>query len=132
MVIVILIVVLPFVVTEVMIRTAPTEEGGRYGPAYTGLCQSHESAFAGEIDDAGRLFYDTAHEPLHELSARVAKRDRTAAARVLEAKAKVESALEREDQDVARPLAELLRVSREAITIAGEDTPAPCSTEEAS
>lgn len=132
LVIVALVVVLLFGVTAFVIRTASTEEGGRYATAYAGLCQSHESAVAGEIDDAARLFHDTAHEPLHELSAEAEQRDRSAAARLLEAKAKVEAAFERDDKGVARQLAALLRVASEAITVAGEETPDPCPTEEAS
>ncbi|HEX2064101.1 MAG TPA: hypothetical protein VHE80_06740, partial [Acidimicrobiales bacterium] len=69
------------------------EASGDYARAYAGLCTARSAARSGEVASAGNAFSDRAHQPLHELAARAAERDRAAAGRLLEAKQAVEGDL---------------------------------------
>lgn len=60
------------------------------------LCTSLQAAKAGDGDRARAAFMDDAHEPLHELARELESIDRAEAARLLEAKQRVESAIERD------------------------------------
>lgn len=58
----------------------------------TGLCEAASLA-ASRPAEAERIFQNEVHVPLHDLAAEVGEADRAAAARLLEAKGSVESAL---------------------------------------
>lgn len=65
-----------------------------YAAAGIGLCDATAEATAGEGAEAGRVFYDTVHRPLHDLASETTQFDRALAARLLEAKESVEGALD--------------------------------------
>lgn len=119
-----------FAASEALTRFgSPAGPEGAYG-AYAGLCAAHASALSGDLDDAEKIFHDAAHEPLHELSKDAQEKDRAAAARLLEAKGRVESGFENGERRIARDIAPLLVATREAISAAGEPRPSPCPSEE--
>lgn len=72
---------------------SPAGGNQAYVGVVTGLCEAAAAA-ATEPEDAERIFQDQVHVPLHELAAEVGEADRAVAARLLEAKDSVESALE--------------------------------------
>lgn len=73
-----------------------------FATAATGLCDA--AGRADNPEEARRVFFDTVHQPLHELADDTATRDRTIAADLLQAKQAVEVALE----DTASALPEIL------------------------
>ena len=60
--------------------------------AFQGLCDARTLAEAGDIQAASDTFQSRAHAELHSLADRLAASDRDAAARLLEAKQRVEAA----------------------------------------
>lgn len=66
---------------------------GRYDAVIEALCEAEAAGEAGDATAAEAAFEDRAHDGLHALAAEVQERDRAAAARLLEAKQAVESAL---------------------------------------
>lgn len=96
--------------------TSPGGGNQSYAGVVTGLCEAAAVA-ASQPEDAERIFQDEVHVPLHELAADLGEADRAVAARLLEAKDSVESALEArpiEPEALDDDLSELLDV-----TIAG-------------
>ena len=63
-----------------------------FAAAATGLCDTVDAA--GQPDQARQLFFDTVHQPLHQLADETATADRSIAAQLLEAKQAVEAALD--------------------------------------
>ena len=61
--------------------------------AFQGLCQARSVAEAGDVQGASAVFQSRAHAELHTLADRLSGTDREAAARLLEAKQRVEAAL---------------------------------------
>ena len=61
---------------------------------YAGLCIALGLADGDDVSGARAAFYDRSHDGLHELAARATDVDTTAAARLLEAKQRVEALLE--------------------------------------
>jgi hypothetical protein len=57
------------------------------------LCEASDEA-ARDAEAARRIFFDRAHDPLHDIAAAAEKVDRSSAARLLEAKQAVEADLE--------------------------------------
>jgi hypothetical protein len=104
------------------------EASGEYARAYTGLCTARSAARSGEVASAGDAFSDRAHQPLHELAARAAERDRGAAGRLLEAKQAVEADLGRGSPDLAADLDCLLSATASAVAATGGPRPEPCPT----
>lgn len=72
------------------VEASPSAGPGAYVGAVTGLCEAERVA-APEPEEAGRIFENDVHLPLHELAAEVGEEDRGAAAALLEAKETVES-----------------------------------------
>jgi hypothetical protein len=62
--------------------------------AFQGLCQSRAAAEAGDVLGASGVFQSRAHAELHTLADRLSATDRDAAARLLEAKQRLEAAFE--------------------------------------
>lgn len=60
--------------------------------AFQGLCESRAVAEAGDVQGASDVFQARAHAELHALADRLSSTDREAAARLLEAKQRVEAA----------------------------------------
>ena len=60
--------------------------------AFQGLCQSRAAAEAGDVPGASGVFQSRAHAELHTLADRLSATDRDAAARLLEAKQRLEAA----------------------------------------
>jgi hypothetical protein len=98
--------------------------GGDLGTALEGLCEARLLSARGLIRDAESEFVDRAHAYLHELARETAETDREAAARLLEAKQRVEQAFAEppEPEELARLVEELRHRTAEA---AGEAVP-PC------
>jgi hypothetical protein len=59
-----------------------------------GLCATLRAATDDDVVEARTIFYDQSHDGLHALAARAAETDRGAAARLLEAKQRVEVLLD--------------------------------------
>jgi hypothetical protein len=75
------------------------------------------------------VFFDRAHDQLHELARRAGERDRAATARLLEAKNKVEQDFlyPRTWDKVAGDMAALDDAARVTLTAAGAAAPPACS-----
>jgi hypothetical protein len=67
-----------------------TRATGRWGQVYDNLCLAAAAAGNGHPDRA-KADFDDIHAALHELAAAVERKDRAAAAHLLEAKQKVEA-----------------------------------------
>jgi hypothetical protein len=96
-----------------------------YVGAVTGLCEAQRLA-PDRPSDAGRVFFDQAHVPLHDLAAEVGDTDRDAAAGLLEAKESVESVLEEDDVDgtgLSEDLADLLDATVAALRAVDIEAP---------
>lgn len=93
------------------------------------LCDAAGKASAGDRVAAGKVFFDRAHQPIHELAAaNFADPGRTAAAHLLETTQRVEADLG--DRGVTERLAEDLTAVADAVvaipTPPGQSTPPPC------
>ncbi len=85
-----------------------------FAAAASGLCEATQRA-----DDPGqarRVFFDTVHQPLHELADQAATVDRGAAAALLEAKQGVEAAFD-DGTGLARALDRLVGASDTALAV---------------
>ena len=102
---------------------------GPYQAAALGLCEASMKAETNDVDAAGVEFYDTAHQPLHDLAAEVAEVDRALAARLLEAKEAVESGLETRETELGESFRALVAAADEALTATGH-SPSPCASGE--
>jgi len=108
---------------------SPTGGGGTgsaFGSARDALCQSADAARQGDARRARAVFFDHAHDPLHELAAAAQERDRGAAARLLEAKQRVETGLEDAGPTLAEDLETLALATGRAMAAAGTTDPGPC------
>jgi hypothetical protein len=99
--------------------TTVTKATGRYGAVHTELCKAKAEADAGDLASAKRTF-DDVHAGIHELATATEEVDRAAAARLLEAKQRVEAGL------TATSLAELLPAVAEAVDLTGGRAPDAC------
>ena len=97
-----------------------------FGSARDGVCRAGEAARQGDPVGARAAFFDRSHQPLHELAAVTQERDRAAAARLLEAKERVESGLEKASPTLADDLDTLAVVTGRAMAAAGSRDPGPC------
>ena len=100
--------------------------GPSFAAARDGLCQAGEAASDGDAAQARAAFFDRSHQPLHELAAVAQEGDRAAAARLLEAKQRVESGLEKASSTLADDLDTLAVVTGKAMAVAGGRDPGPC------
>jgi len=104
----------------------PGEDVGRFASARGGVCQAAEAAGDGDAAGAKTIFFDRSHQPLHELAAAAQERDRGVAARLLEAKERVESGFENDSPTLAVDLETLAVASGRAMIAAGTTDPGPC------
>jgi hypothetical protein len=99
----------------------------RLARASQGLCDAQVHAFERNVPRAAVEFNTEVHGFLHELAAVLGEVDRAAAAGLLEAKQRVERALEdpagADPQDVVVLITELQRALREGAEAAGLPTP---------
>lgn len=108
----------------------PAHDDGRWAATVEGLCRAARAARDGDAAQARRAFLDTAHDPLHRLADRTAEQDRTAAARLLEAKERVEADLEGSQPSLEQDLERLVDATRVAIRAGGEPVPSRCQAAE--
>jgi len=99
--------------------------------AASGLCEASMRADMGDLDGAGVEFYDTAHQPLHDLAAEVSDVDRAVAARLLEAKEAVEYGLDGDQSELGDAFQSLVSAADQALSATGH-SPMPCSPAEGS
>lgn len=100
-----------------------------YQSAASGLCEATDMVDDGDIEGAESWFYDTVHQPLHDLAAEVSEVDRVTAARLLEAKEAVESGFDGETAGLGDALRSLVSTVDESLTAIGHDPP-PCKSDE--
>lgn len=117
------------VLSSVTACSGRSTQGDPYPLAAKGLCAAAASAVAGDVAGAESHFYDTAHQPLHDLAAEVSEIDRVLAARLLEAKEAVESGLEEDQVEMGDAFRSLIGAVNESLTAAGHD-PTPCGSDE--
>lgn len=105
------------------------QSGGR-SPLIQSLCAAHADAARGDQTGANREYYDHAHQPLHELAADLQRRDRAAAARLLETHQRVEDDLagHRADGTLARDLDDLRARAGDALAATGKPADAACAS----
>lgn len=108
-------------------RATPGSPPVAIGGVVEGLCQL--SAVPTDRKRARSVFFGRVHGALHEMAAAVEVEDRSAAARILEAKARVESDLDapRLPPGFATDVLDLLGAVRESAPILGATVPA-CPT----
>lgn len=107
-------------------RSSAPGAGPSFESARNGVCQAAESASHGDPAGARATFFDRSHQPLHELAAAAQERDRAAAARLLEAKERVETGLEKASSTLAEDLDNLAVAAGRALAAAGSSDPGPC------
>lgn len=73
----------------------PAALDSRSAAALRGLCDAREELVGDDVEAAGAAFFDRSHAPLHDITDRLAERNRAAAADLLEAKEAVESGFEK-------------------------------------
>ncbi len=71
---------------------APTDGTGP--SPLSGVCGALVAARSGDIEDARAVFFDDAHDGLHDLATRTAEVDRAATAELLRAKERIEALME--------------------------------------
>ncbi|MGH2698818.1 MAG: hypothetical protein ACRDJL_06420 [Actinomycetota bacterium] len=92
-------------------RVAVTELRG----VVDALCEAQEAA-GRDFGQARMVFFDRAHNPLHDIAAAVGEIDRSSAARLLEAKQAVEADFERmAGPELASDLGGLVAETRDAL-----------------
>ena len=97
----------------------PTKATGRWGQVHTNICAAAAASAKGDRKTAKQDF-DDIHAALHELAAAVERENRAAAARLLEAKQRVES------QGTTQDLEDLSVTVAEGIRITGGTAPKHC------
>jgi hypothetical protein len=94
--------------------------------AFQGLCDARTLAEAGDVQSAADTFQGRSHAELHSLAERLSATDRDAAARLLEAKQRVEAAFANPGASPAALVAPLSALEAEvtnAATALGLDRP---------
>lgn len=100
--------------------------GSSFASARDGVCRAADAADHGDPAGARATFFDRSHQALHELAATAQERDRAATARLLEAKERVESGLEKPSPALAEDLDDLGAVTGRAMAAVGSPDPGPC------
>lgn len=100
----------------------------RLREAAAGLCTARHQAGAGDVNTARATFYDRSHDALHTLARALEPADRALAARLLEAKQRVESDLAggTPPTDLAADLDRLSEVTGAGLVRLSIDPP-PCA-----
>lgn len=98
---------------------ADGEATGRFGGLHTAVCRAAREAEAGDVAAAQRTF-DDVHVGLHDLAAAAGQEDRAVAARLLEAKQRVEA------EPGAGALAALVAPVAVAVEVTGGAAPDDC------
>lgn len=93
------------------------------------LCAALTAADGGDLATARATFQDRVHGPLHDIAAAAAETDRAAAARLLEAKQRVEASLATNADSLAGDLAGLAPTVRAALVATGRPGPPTCPNE---
>lgn len=106
-----------------------SDQSDGYQSAASGLCEASAEVDDGDIEGAESQFYDTVHQPLHDLAAEVSEVDRVIAARLLEAKEAVESRFETDSAGLGEAFRSLVSAVNESLTAIGHDSP-PCTADE--
>jgi len=107
----------------------PARPSGRapsFASARDGLCQAAAAADRSDVAGARAEFFDRAHQPLHELAGAAQTQDRAAAARLLEAKARVEADISAASPSLGVSLAALADATGQAMAAIGAGDPGPC------
>lgn len=105
---------------------SPSTIDPKFLNARDGLCAAAARARGGDPSGARTLFFERAHQPLHELAAAAQEEDPAVAARLLEAKAQVEASLEPPHDRLADNLDVLAQAVGRAMWSAGGNDPGPC------
>lgn len=103
---------------------APTETAAAPPPVITSLCGIRNAV--GDAPVADERFFAGPHDPLHRIASELQEADeRSIAARLLEAKNRVESALRERPppEDLAARLDRLVEVTRQALARLGRPSP---------
>jgi hypothetical protein len=116
-------------VTGVTACNGGSDRSDGYQSAASGLCEASARGEEGDIEGAEAQFYNTVHQPLHDLAAEVSEVDRVIAARLLEAKEAVESGFETDPAGLGEALRSLISAVDESLTAIGHD-PQPCTADE--
>jgi len=106
-----------------------SDQSDGYQSAASGLCEASTGVDYGDIEGAESQFYDTVHQPLHDLAAEVSEVDRVIAARLLEAKEAVESGFDTDPAGLGEELRSLISAVDESLIAIGDDPP-PCASED--
>ena len=109
-------------------ETPPPEAApsARSSEARDSLCAAAVLVRRGDLGAARPMFFGRAHDQLHMLAADTAKRSRPAAARLLEAKARVEGEFDPPAATLAEDLEQLAVATGQAMAAAGGLDPGPC------
>ena len=99
------------------------ESSSRWTDPYAAVCRAASLAGAGKRVEARTLFFDDAHEQLHELARATNAEDRAQSAALLQAKEAVEAAANQPDADLATPLETLAAEVRQSVALV--DAPVP-------
>lgn len=99
----------------------------RSSEARDSLCSAAAAVRSGDPAKARAIFLGRTHDQLHMLAADTSKRSRAAAARLLEAKAKIEGGLEPPSPTLAEDLEVLVVATGRAMEAAGGIDPGPCA-----
>ena len=91
------------------------------------ICAAVARARSGDAPGAGSVFRGRVHQPLHQLAAATQARDRAVAARLLEAKAGVETSLDPPQPTLADDLDELALAAGRAISSLGGNDSGACA-----
>lgn len=106
------------------------EAATSYRVMHEGLCGALDSANDRRVAEAARDFEDHAHQALHLLADETASIDRSAAARLLEAKQRVEDRLEHRDRELASGIRELIAAANAALDVLDHPAATECAPEE--
>jgi len=98
---------------------------GPYAGMYAALCEVASEVRSGDTERARARFFDDAHQDLHSLADEAAQSDRPAAARLLEAKERVEAGFAGVGPD-SDDVEELIAATRTAVGVVGDRVPEPC------
>ncbi|MFP5318118.1 MAG: hypothetical protein ACLGI2_07455 [Acidimicrobiia bacterium] len=103
------------------------QPAGGYREAAAALCTARDQARA-DLNKARATFYDRSHDALHDISRDLDPVDRAASGRLLEAKQRVESALDADPPPagLVADLQELADVTRAGLARLSVDVP-PCA-----
>ena len=110
-------------------KTPPPEATAvaRSPEARDSICEAAALVRRGEISPARSIFLGRTHDQLHMLAAETAKRSRAAAARLLEAKAKVEGGFDPPSATLADDLEVVAVTTGRSMAAAGGTDPGTCN-----